>query len=113
MFRRDVLLSVGGYSTELIDHGWFGWEDYDMWLKLAAGEHECRQVPRILASYRVHAGSMIELTNLSTEKLSIYLNKKFRHLGALYSDSEKLFGFPSPRPVVPAEADGTDELSHL
>ncbi len=45
MFRRDVLQSLGGYSTELLDYGWFGWEDYDLWLKLAEAGHLCAQVP--------------------------------------------------------------------
>ena len=29
-----LMLDVGGYATELIEHGWFGWEDYDLWLTL-------------------------------------------------------------------------------
>ena len=35
LLDRQAVLDVGGYSTELIDYGWFGWEDYDLWLKLA------------------------------------------------------------------------------
>ena len=30
---RRALEDVGGYSGELIEYGWFGWEDYDLWLK--------------------------------------------------------------------------------
>ena len=33
MFRRDVLLELGGYDHTLSEIGWFGWEDYDMWLR--------------------------------------------------------------------------------
>ena len=29
-----LMLDVGGYATELIEHRWFGWEDYDLWLTL-------------------------------------------------------------------------------
>ncbi len=54
MMDREAVLSVGGYSTELIDHGWFGWEDYDLWLKLAAAGFACRLVPNVLSSYRAH-----------------------------------------------------------
>jgi Glycosyl transferase family 2/Glycosyl transferases group 1 len=38
MFRRDVLLQLGGYDHTLSEIGWFGWEDYDMWLPLASSQ---------------------------------------------------------------------------
>jgi glycosyltransferase involved in cell wall biosynthesis len=95
MFRRDVLQSVGGYSTELIDYGWFGWEDYDLWLKLADAGHVCVQVPRILASYRVHADSMLHRTNRGTTAIAGHFQKKFQRLRRTYPDLERYFGFPS------------------
>jgi glycosyltransferase involved in cell wall biosynthesis len=35
MFDRNILRKMGGYSMELMEIGWSGWEDYDLWLKLA------------------------------------------------------------------------------
>ncbi len=47
MFDRDILLQVGGYSTDLIEYGWFGWDDYDVWLKLAQANYVCKFVPKV------------------------------------------------------------------
>ncbi len=38
MFRRDTLLELGGYDHTLSEIGWFGWEDYDMWLRFAQND---------------------------------------------------------------------------
>ena len=35
MFRREVLQEGPGYDHQLSQIGWFGWEDYDMWLRFA------------------------------------------------------------------------------
>ncbi len=40
MFDREQLIKIGGYDNELYKLGWFGWEDYDLWLRIAgAGLH--------------------------------------------------------------------------
>ena len=36
LFRRATLLELGGYDYALSQIGWFGWEDYEMWLRFAA-----------------------------------------------------------------------------
>ena len=64
MFRRDALLQTGGYDNELSQIGWFGWEDYDMWLRFAQNNDNVTFVPNILCLYRHHETSMINLTNL-------------------------------------------------
>jgi GT2 family glycosyltransferase len=94
MFDREKVRAVGGYSTELIEYGWFGWEDYDLWLKLAQAGHECRFVPEILSSYRVHPSSMIHRTNRSTDRIAGYLRTKFRELDQRFPDLDRSFGFP-------------------
>ena len=63
LFDRRALLDVDGYST---DHPWMGWEDYDLWLKLAAAGKRIALVPEVLTSYRVHPASMIHDTNRHT-----------------------------------------------
>lgn len=98
MFNRQILLSLGGYSTELIHYGWFGWEDYDLWLKLAEAEHHCQFVPEILSEYRVHSGSMINTTNLYASAIAEYLKKKFKFLVEKYDNFDLLFGHLLERP---------------
>jgi glycosyltransferase involved in cell wall biosynthesis len=97
MFDRRVLLELGGYSPELIEHGWFGWEDYDLWLKLAEAEYRCTFVPGIVGAYRVHAGSMIGKTNRGTDAIARYFHQKFAGLVDRYPRMDHYFGFPAPR----------------
>ena len=66
MIRRATLRSLGGYRVG--DPLVFGWEDWEMWLRLASrGDHGVL-VPEMLGRYRVQAGSMIGLTNLSVDE---------------------------------------------
>jgi glycosyltransferase involved in cell wall biosynthesis len=104
LFERQAVLAVGGYSTELIDHGWFGWEDYDLWLKLAQAGRACRLVPRIVAAYRDHGASMLRQTNRSSERLAQYFRSKFADLVQRHPGLETYFGFWSDSgPTSPEE----------
>jgi glycosyltransferase involved in cell wall biosynthesis len=95
LFDRQAVLDVGGYSTELIEHGWFGWEDYDLWLKLAQAGKSCRLVPRIVAGYREHGASMLRRTNRSAERLARYFTTKFADLVSRHPGLDTRFSFPS------------------
>jgi glycosyltransferase involved in cell wall biosynthesis len=92
MFDKKILLEVGGYSTELVEYGWFGWEDYDVWLKLAERNYTVRLVPEILSSYRIHSASMINTTHKFKLNMSRYFNYKFANLAKRLTSSDKLFG---------------------
>lgn len=62
LIRREALAALGGYSG---DTRLYGWEDYDLWVRMAeAGRHGVF-VPEIIARYRVGASSMISHTNVS------------------------------------------------
>ena len=93
MFNRDILLKVGGYSTDLIEYGWFGWDDYDLWLKLAQANYSCKFVPKVLSAYRVHPTSMINTTNKYALNLAKYFCHKFANIAQKYQKSEMTFGF--------------------
>ena len=95
LLDRQAVLDVGGYSTELIDHGWFGWEDYDLWLKLAQAGKSCRLVPRVLAGYRDHDASMLRHTNRSSERLARYFRTKFAPLLSQHPGLDTYFAFPA------------------
>ncbi|MCP6763202.1 MAG: glycosyltransferase family 2 protein [Fischerella sp. CENA71] len=94
LFDKNILLKLGGYSTELIEYGWFGWDDYDLWLKIAQSDYSCKLVPTVLSYYRVHSESMIHTTNKYALNLAKYFCHKFRNLANKYSSSDMWFGFP-------------------
>jgi GT2 family glycosyltransferase len=59
-----VLESLGGYSTD--PRLALGWEDYDLWARIAeAGGHGVF-VPELIARYRVGHSSMVWVTNISS-----------------------------------------------
>jgi GT2 family glycosyltransferase len=93
MFDRQALLSVGGYSPELIRYGWFGWEDYDLWLKLAQAGHSCAFCPQIVAAYRAHRSSMVRATLHYKPRLVRYFRRKFAALAARYPAGPRQFGW--------------------
>lgn len=94
MFDKQRVLQVGGYSTELVQYGWFGWEDYDLWLKLAQEGYSCKLVPQILSSYRVHSHSMLNTTNRYVGEIATYFTRKFSRLIQQHRELDILFGFP-------------------
>lgn len=87
MFRKDIVIHLGGYSTELIH----GWEDYDLWLKIAQADYHCKFIPQILSSYRVHTSSMISHTNRNLQTIACYLYKKFFTLLEPYLEELDLY----------------------
>ncbi len=94
IFNKDIVLKVGGYSTELIEYGWFGWDDYDLWLKLAQLNYSCKFLPKVLSSYRVHDKSMINTTNKYALNIASYFHIKFADLAKEYNSLDMMFGFP-------------------
>jgi GT2 family glycosyltransferase len=63
MVRRQALTELRGYST---DDRLYGWEDYDLWVRMAEAGWHAAFVPEIIARYRVGPSSMIWEANLST-----------------------------------------------
>ncbi len=92
LFDLGALRAVDGYSTDL---EWMGWEDYDLWLKLAAAGRPGALVPEILSAYRVHSASMIHETNRHTIALARHFRRKFDGLVRRYPELPTLFGFPA------------------
>ncbi len=50
LLRKSIWKTVGGYSTIEV----MGWEDFDLWFKIARRKGRGILVPEILARYRVH-----------------------------------------------------------
>jgi O-antigen biosynthesis protein len=93
LFDKNLVLNLGGYSTELMAIGWSGWEDYDLWLKIAQAGYSCKFVPEILSAYRVHSDSMINITNIYLKYLVKYFIQKFSSFIKEQQQSDIVFGF--------------------
>lgn len=73
LLRRDHLLELGGYTTEAALHGW---EDYELWCRIAERGGRGVQVPQMLARYRRSSGgSMLSLTDLDTAHMRARLRE--------------------------------------
>ena len=103
MFRRDTLLDLGGYDHTLSEIGWFGWEDYDMWLRFAQKDLPVGFVPNILCLYRHHETSMINTTNLFARELVGLFQKRYHSLANRFAPREKLFGIDREKLTAPNE----------
>lgn len=74
LHRKSVWAKVGGYSSDMPA---MGWEDFDLWFKIAKIDGWGILVPEILARYRVHSKSMLHvLTNPNADKLWAYLRSR-------------------------------------
>lgn len=94
LFTRSALVALGGYSSELIQYGWYGWDDYDLYLKVAGAGLRGEFVPRILCRYRDHATSMVRTTDRFVESMAAYLEAKHGWLADRYDHLERRFFLP-------------------
>jgi hypothetical protein len=78
MWRRDAWQRLGGYRDD--DDHVYGWEDWDLWLRLAESGGRAVLVPQILGRYRVQTGSMIALTNLATDEAIDDIRRRYPSL---------------------------------
>ncbi|MFK8025765.1 MAG: glycosyltransferase [Ilumatobacter sp.] len=84
MLRRSALERLGGYR---VDDSMYGWEDWDLWLRIAAEGGRGVHVPQMLGRYRTQAGSMVSLTNLAADDLRAGLVERYPSLPWPESDS--------------------------
>jgi hypothetical protein len=79
MMRRRVLDELGGFSLDMQnEHG--GWEDYEMWLRLASHDLRGEFVAEIIGSYRVHGTSMVATVNLDAQLACEHLRAQYASL---------------------------------
>ena len=78
MLRRSTWESLGGYRGD--DDHVYGWEDWDLWLRIAREGGHALLVPQILGRYRVQQGSMIALTNLATDDAIASMRARYPEL---------------------------------
>jgi hypothetical protein len=77
MVRRSTFARHGGYRTG--DPLVYGWEDWELWLRLAAAGEYGVHVPEMLGRYRTQSTSMISVSNLAADAMH-------DHLRSLYPD---------------------------
>ena len=77
LLRRDTLIAAGGYATLANEHGW---EDYDLWCRLAGLGYEGVFLPEILGEYRVHKSSMLRVQTAKYTK-TLMAELMMRHPG--------------------------------
>jgi glycosyltransferase involved in cell wall biosynthesis len=92
MFDREQLIKIGGYDNELYKLGWFGWEDYDLWLRIAGAGLHVSFLPNVLCLYRHHDRAMSNTTNLFERELVAHLFEKHRALIEKYSPKRRILG---------------------
>ncbi len=79
MVRKSVFDELGGYDTAMKDIK-SGWEDWEMWLRIAFSGRQFRYIPGTGFKYRVNSDSMIGGIASSYEirnKLTAYLHQKY------------------------------------
>ena len=111
LFRRATLLELGGYDCTLSQIGWFGWEDYEMWLRFAARGLSVGFVPNTLCFYRHHDKSMSNTTNLFEAELVGVLHERYQSLLDRYPLREKIFGICRHELGALAEHDDANEIN--
>jgi len=73
LLRKSMWEAVGGYSTDMR----LGWEDFELWFKIAKAQGWGILVPEILGRYRVHSASMLgTVTNPNAAKIWTHLRSK-------------------------------------
>lgn len=83
MIRTSTFERFGGYRED--DDFVFGWEDWELWLRLASlGQHGVH-VPRMLGRYRTQESSMITITNLVADEM--YRHVRDLHPGLPWPDA--------------------------
>jgi hypothetical protein len=72
LFRTSELRAMNGYST---DRRLYGWEDYDLFCRLAEAARRGVFVDRIVASYRASDTSMLSMSNISISSAFVALKE--------------------------------------
>lgn len=75
LHRKSEWEKAGGYATDMPV---MGWEDFELWFKIARTNGWGILVPEILGRYRTHPSSMLNtITNPNAGKLWAYLRSKY------------------------------------
>ncbi len=79
LWRTQRLRDLGGFTSDPRLHGW---EDYDLWCRLANAGGTAAFIPEIIARYRVARHSMLSVTNISARTAVSLLIERYPTLMA-------------------------------
>ncbi|AIT82911.1 glycosyltransferase family 2 protein [Novosphingobium pentaromativorans] len=74
MYRRSTLLALNGFEKIR-----YGWEDYDLWLRMLEGDSIVLHIPEITARYRHHYSSVTRTEQKSSNVLDLHKDMTRRH----------------------------------
>jgi GT2 family glycosyltransferase len=97
LFDRRQVIEIGGYDNELHKFGWFGWEDYELWLRIARAKFRVSFLPNVLCLYRHHETSMSNATNLFDRELVAHLIEKYHALIEKKKKKNRILGVDRSR----------------
>lgn len=101
LIRIDALRTLGGYTT---DRRLYGWEDYDLWCRLAESGHHGVHVANFVARYRRSATSMVALSNVSSVAAFSALSERYPDLWGKRLDNDE---FAAWDPALAASSGGS------
>ncbi len=90
LLRRAAVLELGGYTEDDRLHGW---EDYELWARIAAGGGRGVLADGYIGRYRRAAGSMLALTDLDVDGMRTLLGEL--HPAVMGAPSQPAAGLPS------------------
>ena len=79
LVRKSAWELAGGYDLKM-DERFGGWEDYDLWLRLADEGYRGIFVPTPIARYRVHGASMLQSFNWAPQNAIAALRARYPEL---------------------------------
>jgi glycosyltransferase involved in cell wall biosynthesis len=74
LYRRSALLELHGFEKIK-----YGWEDYDLWLRMLESGAMALHIPEITARYRNHRSSVTRTEQHSTTVLELHREMSRRH----------------------------------
>jgi glycosyltransferase involved in cell wall biosynthesis len=73
LFRREMWEELGGYDEQM---PFFGWEDWDLWLRAALRGWRFAHLAEIAFDYRIRSGSLLEQANQRAAVIDAYMFSK-------------------------------------
>jgi glycosyltransferase involved in cell wall biosynthesis len=73
LLRREPVNALGGYTEDDVLHGW---EDYELWVRIAARGGQGVLVDGFIGRYRRAAGSMLSLSDLDQDTMRAALRER-------------------------------------
>jgi len=77
IFNKNKLKEIGNYDLEMMEYG-YGWEDYELWLKIGHLGYQVGFINKSLSKYISKSDSLVNVSfNCFCKDLKKYLNKKY------------------------------------